>query len=128
MMGWPLVNFLNLLRSSGRRQGKLLALPIAIFFEWATIMLMCGNIIPSIMSQYEIEIKSLLGSPERAAKLKEKIREKGGVLRNTNKQLNHYFVIKDVNKFKEKLSSHITKRDQASFNKILKEGSNFSVR
>ncbi|MDP3763766.1 MAG: CYTH domain-containing protein [bacterium] len=79
-------------------------------------------------NQYEIEIKSLLGSLERAAKLKEKIREKGGVLRNTNKQLNHYFVIKDVNRFKEKLSPHIAKRDQASFNKTLKEGSNFSVR
>lgn len=79
-------------------------------------------------NQYEIEIKSLLGSPERAARLKEKIREKGGVLLNSNKHLNHYFVINDANEFKEKLSSHITRRDQASFNKILEEGNHFSVR
>ena len=84
--------------------------------------------IPSIMSQYEIEIKSLLGSPERAAKLKEKIRKKGGVLLNSNKQLNHYFILDDVKRLKQELGSHITRRDQASFNKILKEGSNFSVR
>src|SRR3989338_9779777 len=128
IMGWPVVSFLNLLRSSGRRQGKLLALPIAIFFEWATIMLMCGNIMPSIMSQYEIEIKSLLGSSERAEKLKEKIRKKGGVLLNSNKQLNHYFIINDVGRLKQKLGSRIARRDQTSFNKILKEGSNFSVR
>lgn len=78
--------------------------------------------------QYEIEIKSLLGSQERADKLKKKIGEKGGVLLKSNKQLNHYFVINDVNKFKEKLGIHINQRDQASFNKILEEGSNFSVR
>ena len=91
-------------------------------------MLMCGNIMPSIMSQYEIEIKSLLGSSERAAKLKEKIRKKGGVLLNSNKQLNHYFIINDVGRLKQKLGSRIARRDQTSFNKILKEGSNFSVR
>ncbi|MDP3875142.1 MAG: CYTH domain-containing protein [bacterium] len=79
-------------------------------------------------NQYEIEIKSLLGSPEKATKLKEKIREKGGVLVDSNKQLNHYFIIKNPDRFKEKLSPHIVKRDQISFKKILEEGSNFSVR
>src|SRR3989338_4216482 len=91
-------------------------------------MLMCGNIIPSIMSQYEIEIKSMLGSSGKAAKLKEKIREKGGELLNSNKQLNHYFILNDVNKFKEKFNPHLFGENKVKFNKILEEGSNFSVR
>ena len=80
------------------------------------------------MSQYEIEIKSLLGSPERAAQLKKKIKERGGGLLNSNRQLNHYFIINDIDGLKQKLSSHIAQQDQALFNKILKEGSDFSVR
>ncbi len=80
------------------------------------------------MSQYEIEIKSLLGSSERARKLKEKIKERGGVLLNSNKQLNHYFIIDDVNKFKEQFNSHLSGEDKVKFNKIIEEGSDFSVR
>jgi len=91
-------------------------------------MLMCGNIIPSIMSQYEIEIKSLLGSFERARKLKEKIKEKGGEFVRSNNQLNHYFILNDVNKFKEKFNSHLFGEDKVKFNNIIEEGSNFSVR
>ncbi len=80
------------------------------------------------MSQYEIEIKSLLGSSERAHKLKEKIKEKGGALVKKNNQLNHYFILNDVEKFKEKFNSHLSGEDKVKFNKILEEGSNFSVR
>src|SRR3989344_3491052 len=80
------------------------------------------------MSLYEIEIKSLLGSAERALKLREKIKEKGGVLKNSNNQLNHYFVLNDISKFREKFSTHLTREDLIKFNKILEEGSNFSVR
>jgi len=80
------------------------------------------------MSQYEIEIKSLLGGREKADKLKEKIKEKGGALVKSNNQLNHYFVLNDVGKFKEKFNSHLSGEDKVKFNKILEEGSNFSVR
>lgn len=80
------------------------------------------------MSQYEIEIKSLLGSPERASSLRERIASKGGVLKRKNNQLNHYFVLKDVNEFKEKLSLYLKDEYQIKFNKILEEGSDFSVR
>ena len=79
-------------------------------------------------NQYEIEIKSLLGSTEKAAQLKEKIIEKGGVFHKSHKQLNHYFVVKDAGLLKEKLVACINPRDQASFNNILAEGDNFSVR
>ncbi|KKT95950.1 MAG: hypothetical protein UW97_C0020G0002 [Parcubacteria group bacterium GW2011_GWA2_45_15] len=80
------------------------------------------------MSQYEIEIKSLLGSPERAARLKEKIRKKGGMLLNSNKQLNHYFVCSNVAKFRDVLLSHIEESKKALFKKILDEGKNLSIR
>ncbi len=80
------------------------------------------------MSQYEIEIKSLLGSHERALKLRNKINEKGGGLKSSNKQLNHYFLLNDVKKFKEKFNSQLSGEDLVKFNKILEEGSNFSVR
>jgi len=80
------------------------------------------------MPQYEIEIKSLLGSQDRAIKLKEKIAEKGGALVKKNNQLNHYFILNDVEKFKEKFNSHLSEEDKIKFNKILEEGSNFSVR
>jgi adenylate cyclase class IV len=79
-------------------------------------------------NQYEIEIKSLLGSTEKATQLKEKIKEKGGVFHKGHKQLNHYFVTNDAGSLKVKLGAYINPRDQASFNNILAEGDNFSVR
>src|SRR3989344_2942492 len=126
--GCPMVISLNRRWSSGISQIRPLLLPITRFLEWAATMLMCGNIIPSIMSQYEIEIKSLLGGPERATKLKEKIKEKGGSLVRSNNQLNHYFILNGVDKFKEKFNSHLSGEDKVKFNKILEEGNNFSVR
>ncbi|MDO8729264.1 MAG: CYTH domain-containing protein [bacterium] len=80
------------------------------------------------MSQYEIEIKSLLGNQESADKLKRKIKEKGGILVKKNNQLNHYFILNDAEKFKAKFNSHLSGEDKIKFNKILEEGSNFSVR
>ena len=80
------------------------------------------------MSQYEIEIKSLLGSQEKADALKEKIKAKGAVVIAQNKQLNHYFVINDIEKFKERATTLVSSADQDRLNKILAEGSNFSIR
>src|SRR3989344_3685993 len=80
------------------------------------------------MSTYEIEIKSLLGSLENANALKEKIKTRGAQLVSANKQLNHYFVLGEENTLKEKLSSHISADKKALFEKILREGTNISVR
>ena len=46
------------------------------------------------MSQFEIEIKSLLGSKEKADELKKKLKELDPNLKlnSQNKQLNHYFI------------------------------------
>jgi predicted adenylyl cyclase CyaB len=80
------------------------------------------------MSQYEIEIKSLLGNKDKADELKNKIINKGAVLSNQNKQLNHYFILKDAGKLKENLIKYIGEDKKESFNKILDEGVNVSVR
>jgi adenylate cyclase class IV len=79
-------------------------------------------------SQYEIEIKTLLGEKENADKLKTQIENKGGKLIGKNKQLNHYFVVNDLSLFKEKVSSIIPEEKKEAFEKILTEGNNISVR
>src|SRR3989344_34221 len=79
-------------------------------------------------SQYEIEIKSLLGSLEQAAKLKTKIKERGGIFLNSNKQLNHYFLVFDIKKFRDNLLSHLEESKKESFRKIIEEGRDFSIR
>jgi adenylate cyclase class IV len=80
------------------------------------------------MSTYEIEIKSLLGAKENADNLKQKLAEKGGVFVSKNNQLNHYFILSDADKFKNHLKQYISKDKQESFESILSQGNNFSVR
>ena len=80
------------------------------------------------MSLYEIEIKTLLGEKENADALRDKIAQKGGTLIAKNNQLNHYFTVSDITKFKEKLASHVNPEKKEVFEKILNEGSNFSIR
>lgn len=80
------------------------------------------------MSQYEIEIKSLLGSKENADKLKGKLTELGATLLAENNQLNHYFVASNLDNFKNKLLPYIEESKKSTFGKILDEGGNFSIR
>ena len=79
---------------------------------------------------YEVEIKSLLGSKEKADKLVLKLKkhDKNIKLSSQGKQLNHYFNIpKDID-LKKSLSSLIPKEKKIAFDKIMKEGKNLSVR
>lgn len=78
------------------------------------------------MSVYEIEIKSLLGAKETADDLRRKISGKGASLASKNKQLNHYFILQDAVKFKDNLKQYV--KNAELFEKILGEGSDFSVR
>lgn len=77
---------------------------------------------------YEIEVKSLLGSQERADELKDKIKKKGGTLVSQSKQLNHYFVLNNAQNFKKSLLPRIPKSKHSAFEKITDEGTDFSVR
>lgn len=85
------------------------------------------------MQKYEIEIKSLLGSPENADNLKSKLKNKGFDIASAKKssQLNHYFTYKDdsvLKTFKENAKKIIATDKQAEFEKILSEGKDFSIR
>ena len=80
------------------------------------------------MSLYEIEIKSLLGKKEKADELRKRIAQKRPSLVSKKNQLNHYFVVNDVTKFREKLSPYVSTEKKDLFDKILNEGNDFSIR
>lgn len=82
------------------------------------------------MASYEIEIKSLLGSEERARELKQKLTEldPSARLLSQNKQLNHYFVGGDVQKLYASLSQHLPAEEQEKLKEIVTRGSDFSIR
>jgi len=82
------------------------------------------------MATLEIEIKSLLGSSERADELRRKLKEvePGVKLVSQNKQLNHYFVDGDVHALYKGLKKHLTKSDIRKLEEIVKAGSDFSIR
>ena len=79
--------------------------------------------------KYEIEIKSLLGEEANAQKLKSDLKEKfpGMMLVGHGKQLNHYFV-GDVDNLYDKVAPAIDEEHRARLEKMLTEGSNFSIR
>lgn len=82
------------------------------------------------MTQVEVEVKSLLGSEEKAKSLILKLGEKGFDISKIKKasQLNHYFKIKDLDLFKIRASELVSDGKKESLTKILSEGQNFSVR
>ncbi len=82
------------------------------------------------MALCEIEIKSLLGSTERAQEVKDRLCElnPGTKLSTKNKQLNHYFLGGDVSKFDDALLPLFTEEKQKDFKEIIEKGSDFSIR
>lgn len=82
------------------------------------------------MAHYEIEIKTLLGAPENATALREKLHELDPSCAKigASSQLNHYFtggVIQSLYQHTEHLFSG---EQHAKFERILTEGADFSVR
>lgn len=82
------------------------------------------------MSQFEIEIKSLLGGEESAELLRERLKEHDPDIKLTSKnsQLNHYFEKGDLEKLSENMREHLSDEDQKKLDKIAKEGEKHSVR
>lgn len=82
------------------------------------------------MSNYEIEIKSLLGSPERAAALREKLKEidPETKLVSQNKQLNHYFEGDDLHALFGALAPKLSAEEKKKFENFVEKGSDFSIR
>jgi adenylate cyclase class IV len=80
---------------------------------------------------YEVEIKSLLGSQDKADKLKQDLLKAfpDTKLVSKGKQLNHYFNIpKDLTSLVSKLDKHIPKEKKHTFEDILKHGEKMSIR
>ncbi|MFM2339564.1 MAG: hypothetical protein RLZZ360_200 [Candidatus Parcubacteria bacterium] len=82
------------------------------------------------MAHYEIEIKSLLGTPERAAEIKSKMATADPSLKLTseNTQLNHYFEGGDIKVLASSVEHLFLVDIFAKLTKIVSIGKNFSVR
>jgi predicted adenylyl cyclase CyaB len=81
-------------------------------------------------SQYEIEIKVLLGSFTEKDRLLSNLQSNGNtlVLKGQNSQLNHYFIGGDIAKLEKLISDGIPEDKKASFHHIVKDGKKLSVR
>ncbi|HEY4503610.1 MAG TPA: CYTH domain-containing protein [Candidatus Paceibacterota bacterium] len=79
---------------------------------------------------YEVEIKSLLGSKEKADNLISKLKkhDKNIKLSSQGRQLNHYFNVPEKINLKKVLLGLIPKDKKTSFDKIMKDGKKLSVR
>ncbi len=82
------------------------------------------------MANYEIEIKSLLGTKENADALLEKMKALDSEMHivNTNSQLNHYFIDGDEQKLYSLLTPFFTEQQEQAFSEILEKGKDFSLR
>jgi len=82
------------------------------------------------MSQYEIEIKSLLGDESSANDLVQKMQTFDPECKkvSSNSQLNHYFAGGDIHKLYEKVEHLFVGEQHDSFKNIAEKGSDFSVR
>ncbi|MBX4187389.1 MAG: CYTH domain-containing protein [Candidatus Doudnabacteria bacterium] len=82
------------------------------------------------MTNYEIEIKSLLGDQRRAIDLVAAMKELDPNFksRGKHKQLNHYFIKGDLRQLREKLESHLPSDKQKQFDDLTSKAKDFSVR
>lgn len=81
-------------------------------------------------SQYEVEIKVLLGSANEKDRLLQNLKSSGNNLQliGQNSQLNHYFIGGDIIKLEELISHQIPEDKKVSFQHIEQDGKNLSVR
>jgi predicted adenylyl cyclase CyaB len=82
------------------------------------------------MSQFEIEIKSLLGEDTKATALKEKMQslDPNFSYLASNKQLNHYFEGGDIHQLYEKTEHLFEGEQHDKFKSVTDRGTKFSVR
>lgn len=82
------------------------------------------------MANFEVEIKSLLGSPERAEALRARMHQldPGCTHTSTNKQLNHYFVGGTLEALVEEVATLLSDDARAQLEDIAGSAKEFSVR
>ena len=79
---------------------------------------------------YEVEIKSLLGSPERAEEVRRAMQaaDPSAVLLSRNKQLNHYFIGGSLSKLAENVASKLPGEVLTRLRDIVEKAKDVSVR
>lgn len=82
------------------------------------------------MANFEVEIKSLLGSPERAEALRRRMHEldQNTALTSTNKQLNHYFIGGTLSALVEEVASLLNDSARSQLEYLAQTATDFSVR
>jgi adenylate cyclase class IV len=82
------------------------------------------------MANFEVEVKTLLGSEEHAQTLRERMMvvDPSTHVTSRNKQLNHYFTGGDMQSLAVSLEPHFSVKQLAKFIDILQKGKDFSVR
>ena len=82
------------------------------------------------MTKYEVEIKSLLGSKERADALRARMQEVDPQMKlvSQSKQLNHYFIKGDIQVLAQVVRRHLTRKAQKKLDNIADTAKEFSVR
>ena len=82
------------------------------------------------MQNYEVEIKALLGNPERADEIRGAMKklDPTTTLESKNKQLNHYFKGGTLTPLAEALTSHLSLEAKIKLNDLVSRAQDFSVR
>jgi len=82
------------------------------------------------MQTYEVEIKSLLGSPENAQKVRDALKrvDPSCTILSHNKQRNHYFIGGELANLSEVAREHLTVEAAARLDELAGNAKEFSVR
>ena len=82
------------------------------------------------MQTYEVEVKSLLGSTERANEIRQVIKkvDPSCKMQSKNKQLNHYFDGGSLDNLAHAVGPHLGKEAKRKLDDLAKRARNFSVR
>ena len=82
------------------------------------------------MQTYEVEIKSLLGSPENAQKVRDALKrvDPSCTILSHNKQRNHYFIGGELANLSEVAREHLTVEAAARLDELAGKAKEFSVR
>jgi len=82
------------------------------------------------MQTYEVEVKALLGSPERADTLRRTMKKADATckLQSKNKQLNHYFEGGTLEKLAASFAPHLSEAARSKLTDLVARAKSFSVR
>ena len=102
----------------------------AFTLKFKSIDFLIFTIHSAFMPNFEIELKSLLGSQENATSFLNKLKnvDKNLKLTSKNSQLNHYFIGGDINRLSVLIHEHLDEFEAQDFHHLVNHGSNFSVR